>query len=310
MKDHEMTIPLPKVYVLTTRDTMTTRTHTLLPATPIPEGIHELLTKQFSEMPIVNETGEYLGMFSETCCMRVLASLVELIDASKRKPPKASDVMVPRHSLLTLAPEGDVFDAMASLLKHGFSGAPVIDQNGHFLGVFSEKTCLGYVIEAAYSGLPSAKVRGFIDPDSNRLIDADTDLHTIAKVFMETSYGRLPVMHDRAIVGQISRRDVLTHSGILASIMRHRLNEPQVDIDSPDLETSAYLRAHDTLPDHTVLAFADVASHTIEPDMNLLSVAQLFFTSPCRRFAVLENQRLIGQLTRCDVLRAALNLFE
>lgn len=310
MNDHEMTSPRPKAFALTARDIMTTRTRTLLPGTPIPDAIHELLTKQFSEMPIVNETGEYCGMFSEKCCMRVLASLVELIDVSNRNPPKASDVMVPRHSLFTLAPEDDVLDAMASLLKNRYSGAPVIDPNGHFLGVFSEKTCLGYVMEAAYSELPSAKVHQFIDPDSNRLIDADTDLHTIAKVFLETSYGRLPVMHDRAIVGQISRVDVLKHSGILARIMKHRLNERQVDVDSQDPQTSAYLRAHDTLPDKTVLAFTDNTSHSIEPEMNLFSVAQLFFASPYRRFAVLENRRLIGQLTRCDVLRAALDLFE
>lgn len=158
-----------------------------------------------------------------------------------------------------------------------------------------------------YSGLPSAKVHEFIDPESNRLIDADTDLHTIAKVFMETSYGRLPVMHVRAIVGQISRRDVLKHSG-LGCIMKHRLNEGRMDIDSQDPQTLACLRAHDTLPDHTDLAFADSASHTIQPEMNLFSIAQLFFPSPYRRFSVLENQRLIVQLTRCDVLRAVLNM--
>lgn len=109
-------------------------------------------------MPIVDGTGQYCGMFSEKCCIRVLASLVELIDASIRNPPKASDVMVPRNSLFTLSPEDDVFDAMSTLLKNGYSGAPVIDPNGHFLGVFSEKTCLGYVIEAAYSGLQGNRI--------------------------------------------------------------------------------------------------------------------------------------------------------
>ena len=125
-----MTNPLSKVYVLRARDIMTTRTHTLLPVNPIPDAIQELLTKQFSEMPIVNETGEYCGMFSEKCCIRVLASLVELIDASNRNPPKASDVMVPRHSLFTLAPEDDVFDAMSSLLKRV---VPQVSSRHHFL---------------------------------------------------------------------------------------------------------------------------------------------------------------------------------
>ena len=163
-------------------------------------------------MPIVNEDGEYLGMFSEKCCMRVLASLVELIDASKRDPPKASDVMVPRQKLFTLDPGEDVFVAISSLLAKGFSGAPVIASDGEFLGIFSERTCLGFVIEAAYSEIPSAKVAGFIDPDSNRLIDADTDLHAIARIFVETSYARLPVV--REAIGSSGRFRGVTYLAI------------------------------------------------------------------------------------------------
>jgi CBS domain len=58
------------------------------------------------------------------------------------------------------------------------------------------------------------------------------------------------------------------------------------------------------------LAGCQQSSQTIEPDMNLFSVAQLFFASPYRRFPVLEVDRLIGQLSRCDVLRATLTMFK
>jgi CBS domain-containing protein len=290
------------------REIMSGQVHILLPDTMVPVAIHQILTRRFSEMPIVNEAGEYCGMFSEKSCMRVLASLTELIDASKSAPPKAGNIMVLRQDLLTLAPENDVFDAMSELLNKGFSGAPVIDSQGRFLGVFSEKTCLGFVIEAAYSGLPSAKVGEFIDPDSNRLIDLDTDLHTIAKVFIETSYGRLPVMRDQQIVGQVSRRDVLNHREVLSSIFKFHFDESEGDSGLP--MASADLGTYEKLSDHSVLALADVDSYTVDPEMNLFSIAQLFFESPHRRFPVLEGKRLIGQISRCDVLRHAITLLK
>lgn len=299
---------LPEKNVKLARDIMTKRVQTLLPVTQVPEAMHQLLTKQFSEMPIVNECGKYCGMFSEKCCMRILSTLVELIDVHQRHPLRAIDVMVPRKSLFTVAPDDDVFTGMSALLKKRYSGAPVIDSNGSFLGVFSERTCLEFIIEAAYSGLPSAKVRQFIDPNSNRLIDADTDLHAIARIFVETSYGRLPVMQNGTIVGQISRRDVLRHSGILSSIMKSHLNDSEIRIDLPASTITTFVKAHDALPERTVSAFADDDSQTISPEMNLFSVAQLFFESPHRRFPVLENEHLIGQVSRCDVLRAAIKL--
>ena len=292
------------------RDIMTRSIQTLLPDALVPLAIHEILTRQFSEMPIVKEDGEYLGMFSEKCCMRVLASVVELIDASKRDPPKASNVMVPRGKLFTLDPGEDVFVAMSSLLAMGYSGAPVIASDGAFLGIFSERTCLGFVIEAAYSEIPSAKVGGFIDPDSNRLIDADTDLHATAKIFVETSYARLPVVRDDRIVGQISRRDVLNHSKILSSILRHRLDQPRTERESSLPAADTYLAAYGMLSDHSVSAFADMTSRSIGPEMDLFSVAQLFFESPYRRFSVLEAGKLIGQISRCDVLRDAITLLK
>lgn len=292
------------------KDIMTRSIQTLLPDALVPLAIHEILTRQFSEMPIVKEDGEYLGMFSEKCCMRVLASLVELIGASKRDPPKASNVMVPRGKLFTLDPGEDAFVAMSSLLAMGYSGAPVIASDGAFLGIFSERTCLGFVIEAAYSEIPSAKVGGFIDPDSNRLIDIDTDLHAIAKIFVETSYARLPVVHDGRIVGQISRRDALNHSKTLSSILRHRLDLPRTERESSLPAADTYLAAYGMLSDHSVSAFADMTSRSIGPEMDLFSVAQLFFESPYRRFSVLEAGNLIGQISRCDVLRHAITLLK
>lgn len=43
---------------------------------------------------------------------------------------------------------------------------------------------------------------------------------------------------------------------------------------------------------------------TIDADMSILNLAQLFIEAPYRRYPVLQNNRLVGQVSRRDVLRA------
>lgn len=118
----------------------------------------------------------------------------------------ARDIMV--RKLVTLRPEMDVFDAVQMLLKHRISGAPVVDADGQYLGVFSEKCSMHVLLDAAYEQLPSNQVRAFMDRDA-LTIAPDAQLLSIAQVFLLTSYRRLPVLEQGRLVGQVSRRDVL-----------------------------------------------------------------------------------------------------
>ncbi|MDH3350213.1 MAG: CBS domain-containing protein [Gammaproteobacteria bacterium] len=43
---------------------------------------------------------------------------------------------------------------------------------------------------------------------------------------------------------------------------------------------------------------------TVDADMNIIDLAQRFLNSSYRRFPVLRNNRLVGQISRRDVLRA------
>ena len=66
--------------------------------------------------------------------------------------------------------------------------------------------------------------------------------------------------------------------------------------------------AYDQLPSNEVRMFMDAEAQTIEPDTHLLSIAQVFLLTPYRRLPVLEDGKLIGQVSRRDVLRAALDM--
>lgn len=121
----------------------------------------------------------------------------------------ARDFMVTK--LVTLRPEMDVIRAVQLLLKNRISGAPVVDNEGNYLGIFSEKCSLNVLLDAAYEQLPSNEVRMFMDTEA-RTISPDTLLLSIAQVFLLTPYRRLPVLDEGQLVGQVSRRDVLRAS--------------------------------------------------------------------------------------------------
>jgi len=121
-------------------------------------------------------------------------------------PVLARDIMV--KDLVTLKPQMDVFEAIERLLKHKISGACVVDDEGQFLGVFTEKDCLSVLVNAAYDRLPTTRIRAFISTEV-RTVNEETDVLTISQIFLNTPYRRLPVLTDGSLVGQISRRDVL-----------------------------------------------------------------------------------------------------
>lgn len=121
----------------------------------------------------------------------------------------ARDIMRPLSRLVTLSPETDALAAVRKLLQHNISGAPVVDKDGRYLGVFSEKTSMQFLIRLTYDALPSNCVGFFMNTESERTISESADLLSIVEKFLTTPYRRLPVLEEGMLVGQISRRDVL-----------------------------------------------------------------------------------------------------
>ena len=122
------------------------------------------------------------------------------------RPMLAREIMVTK--LITLSPDLDVFEAIGMLLRHNISGAPVVDRDGNFQGVFSERCCMSVLVDAAYDQLPTTQVFAFMDIE-HATISEEADLLSIAQIFLHTGHRRLPVVRDGKVVGQISRRDLL-----------------------------------------------------------------------------------------------------
>ena len=121
--------------------------------------------------------------------------------------------------LVTLPPDMNIFQAVDLLIKHKISGAPVVDADFRLLGVFSEKSVMQVLVEAAYEQVPANRIDALMNRQPQTITE-DTLLVTMAQIFLNSPARRLPVLKQGILVGQVSRRDV-----IQASTQRTR-NQP------------------------------------------------------------------------------------
>jgi CBS domain-containing protein len=110
--------------------------------------------------------------------------------------------------LITFTPDMDIHRAIKLLLDKRISGAPVLDDGGAVVGILSKKDCLKVAFGASYHMEWGGKVAEFMSPDVQS-VAADTDIVEVAELFLASRFRRFPVMRDGALVGVITRHDVL-----------------------------------------------------------------------------------------------------
>lgn len=273
------------------QDFMRRKLVTLSTETNVIDGVSRLLKDNISGAPVVDKEGKYLGVFSEKCCMNALTEPVEVANEVGIPVARVREFMT--CNLTTLTPDVDVFDAIDHILRQRISGAPVVDGNGKFLGIFSEKTAMRVLIAAVYDQLPGTNVESYMNIDRNRLISDEDSLLDVAHKFQETPYRRLPVLFGEKLRGQVSRRDVLRAEHRLANEVLERARKPNAD---PKIKEAAKPK--------NVGQYMDKDALTTGPATDLLNVAQMFLNSPYRRLPIVENGKLVGQVSRRDLLEA------
>ena len=286
------------------KDIMVTNLVTVAPEDDVLRGIRLLLSRRITGAPVIGNDRQYLGMLSEGSCMRVLFLTAREAGKAGQPLPRARDFMA--RKLLTLRPETDAIAAISVLLKNRFAGASVVDEDRNFLGVFSEHYIMRLLVNSAYEQVPSTRVEAFMNTDRGRLIDEETGVLEIAQIFLDTHFRRLPVLRDGKLVGQVSRRDVLSAEDDLARLVKGRR---QALLDHRHGRILGDVWQSDGEPTTTEIShFMDTSTETIEEDLDFLAIAQIFLSSIRRLLPVLREGKLIGQISRRDLLLKVLDL--
>jgi CBS domain-containing protein len=117
-----------------------------------------------------------------------------------------ADYMTKR--VVTLSKDSLVIDAIKKLLDHKITCAPVMDAQGHLLGVFSEKDSIKVFLKSVYNQDMGGKVGDYMTAGVIS-VDADASIVELAEKFDQSSVRSFPVFDDGKFVGIISRTDVL-----------------------------------------------------------------------------------------------------
>lgn len=110
--------------------------------------------------------------------------------------------------LITLTKETDVNEAIKKLMNYKITCAPVVDDHGQLIGMFSEKDCINAVIDAAYNQGMVGKVGDFMTTEIIT-IASEASVLDVAEKFRGKHVRSFPVFEDVDLVGMISRSDVL-----------------------------------------------------------------------------------------------------
>jgi CBS domain-containing protein len=139
---------------------------------------------------------------------------------------RAIDVMV--HDVVTVRPDTDVAEAIKLLTEHDVSALPVLDHQGHLVGILSEADLIHRVeigtekhrrwwVEAVTGASTLAEEfakshgKKVVEIMTTRVVSVseDTPLSEIAAVLERNGIKRVPVVKDGKLVGIVSRSSLI-----------------------------------------------------------------------------------------------------
>ena len=148
---------------------------------------------------------------------------------------KVRDLMTTQ--VVTLKPDDTVKKAVIKFALDNVSGAPVVDNRNHLMGILSENDILGLILDyqdkleednpddvmlnyPMDSAMEEGKLKSISDEISNMVISdimkrtvlttsPDTTIMEVLRAMIEMKVNRLPVVEKGVLVGIISRGDII-----------------------------------------------------------------------------------------------------
>lgn len=124
-------------------------------------------------------------------------------------PISVSDFM--SRNLITFREDQKVVEVMEALTTNKISGAPVVNADGELVGMISDGDCMKQISESRYFNMPIGDmlVKDYMSKNVNTTTP-DANIFDVANAFYKHNCRRFPVIHEGKLVGQISRKDILT----------------------------------------------------------------------------------------------------
>ena len=129
---------------------------------------------------------------------------------------------------------------------------------------------------------PSPKARDYMSTDLVAFTP-DTDIHRAIGMLLKNRFSGAPVVDEQGrLVGILSSKDCLR---------------------------VAFSASYHKEPGGTVSDYMSREVKTVDAAADIVEVAEMFVKGPYRRFPVMENGRLVGLLSRRDILKAIEDLW-
>ena len=124
---------------------------------------------------------------------------------------EAKDIM--QTDIITVSEQASVREAVAILTEKRITGLPVVNEDGSFVGIISEKDILlmAYhkIVGTCDEAMNSRKVT---DVMTSKVVSyrSEDNLADVCQCFMDYPFRRVPILDDGRLVGLISRKDIVT----------------------------------------------------------------------------------------------------
>lgn len=119
----------------------------------------------------------------------------------------------------TFKKDQNITEVVATLIKEGIPGGPVVNEQNELIGVITEDNCLKATIGNLYYDQPYGIVGDYMNSEVE-VINGDATMFDLTEVFSKSPAHCYPVVDGkRRPIGVISRRD------ILIAVKRHQDKE-------------------------------------------------------------------------------------
>ncbi|MDO9567917.1 MAG: diguanylate cyclase [Hydrogenophaga sp.] len=239
---------------------------TIAPDTPLAEVLAIMEHRKIGCLLTVDEQHRPAGIFTEQDAVRLLVGTL----GEQRQPQTMADVM--QRPVFALAATVDCRDGFREMISRRFRYLAVVDALGKLVGVVSEGDFMRYLGFERMFELKTVASAMTLNPLA---LDGTETLDRAARLMADKRIGCVLVTQGGAPVGLVSERDMVRFSRMGPA----QLQRPLAEVMSGPLQT-------------------------VRPDMPLQEAAHHMEAFHIRRLGVVEEGRLVGILTRHDVVKA------